>query len=146
LEAAMKRVALIMSVCAVAWFAGCFRQPTKSEFLKIEADCFRCYCFSNAPVAEAALLECERYARQCQENSVNDILYDEVLFRTYGRLYLVSRHLGKRQAAEEYLQKAAECQRRFSGNPARTNRPTMVMRGLIEQDVDHGLTVVWKSH
>jgi hypothetical protein len=141
----MKGLASIGTALAVAGAVGCSKQPTKSEFLRIEADCFKCYCFSNAPVAEAALLECERYAHQCREHSVNHIPYDEVLFRIYGRLYLVSKHLDRSQAAEQYLQKAAECYRRSSGNPARTNRPTMVMRGLIEQDVDQGLTVAWKT-
>jgi len=141
----MKRLALIVPICVVAWFTACSRQPTKLEFLRVEADCLKSYCSSNATAAEAALLGCETYARQCQESGLNGILYDQVLFRTYGRLYLVSQHLGRSQLAEQYLQKATERHRKFSGELGRNNPPTIVMRGLIEQEVDQGLTVVWKT-
>ncbi len=66
----MQRLALIVAVLAVAWVVCWAKQPTRPEFLRIEAKRLKCYCSINAPAAEAAHLECERYGRQWQENGV----------------------------------------------------------------------------
>ena len=113
--------------------------------MKLEAACLQCYCASNALAAQSALLACERYGRQCQAAGVNGIVYDEVFARIYGRLCLVSRHLGKDQAAEEYFRKAAQYYSRARADPLAAGRPPLGIKELIEKETDHGLRVAWKG-
>ena len=140
----MKWVILGCVIIAGALLTGCSERLTREGLLAREAYCLRCYCASNAVVAEAALLECVRYAQQCQEAGVKDILYDEVLARTYGRLYLVERHLGHSAEAEQYLQKYARFHAASSSLARRMGRPHGEMERLIEQKFDHGMQTAWR--
>ena len=132
---------VLAGVCLV----GCAKYPTREEFLAKEARCVQYYCASNALTAEAALLECARYAKQCQEAGVNGILYDEVFARIYGRLYLVERHLGHNAEAEQYLQKYARFHAVSSSLARQTGRPHGEMERLIEQKFDRSLQIAWKT-
>ena len=124
--------------------AGCAKSPTKQEFSAREAQCLRCYCSSNAPAAERALLDCADYARRCQEAGVEGIPYNQVFARIYGRLYLVERHLGNSGAAEQYLEKYARYHAVASTQARQTGRPHGEMEALIIQKFDQGLQVAWK--
>lgn len=141
----MKQLMASIFVLATVCLVGCAKCPTREEFLRKETECLKCYCVSNATAAEAALLECARYARQCQTAGVNGIKYDEVFARIYGRLYLVERHLGNSRAAEEYLDKIAQ----FYAGPGRVrpraDLPPIEMQALIEEKIDRGLMVAWKT-
>ena len=131
---------LVAGLCLV----GCAKPPTAKEFLAKEGKCLECYCRSNALTAETALLDCVLYAQKCQKVGVNDILYDEVFARMYGRLYLVERHLGHNADAEQYLEKYAHFHG-IAGSLARyTGRPHGEMERLIEQKFDSDLQVAWK--
>lgn len=132
-------------VLAAVCLAGCAGRPTKEEFSSRESECLKCYCASNAPAAEAALLELERYARQCQTAGVTGIQYDEVFARIYGRLYLVERRLGHSKAAEQYLAKYAHFHALSSTLARRIGRPYGEMERLIEHKFDDGLQAAWKS-
>lgn len=144
-EAVLERLVLSGLVLAGVCLVGCAQSPTREEFLRKEAECLKCYCASNGAAAEAALLECARYARQCQKAGVNGIKYDEVCARIYGRLYLVERHLGNSGTAEHYLQKVVPFYALPSSVPGRTAPPTANMQTLIEEKVDRGLKVAWKT-
>jgi hypothetical protein len=141
----MERLMLSSFVLAGVCLVGCGKSPTRAEFLAKEAKCVQDYCASNAPTAEAALLECARYTQQCQKAGVKGILYDEVFARTYGRLYLVARHLGHNEEAEQYLQKYACFHAVSSSLARRTGRPHGEMERLIEQKFDRGLQTSWRS-
>ncbi len=93
----------IVGTLGLMWFAGCSRRPTRLEFLRMESVALNCYCASNAPTAEAALVHLAQCARQCQNARVSGIQYDEVLSRAYGRLYLIERRLGHAKEAKQYL-------------------------------------------
>lgn len=132
---------VLAGVCLI----GCAKYPTREEFLKMEAECLKCYCVSNATAAKAALLECIRYARRCQKAGIKGIQYDEVLARTYGRLYLVERHLGNSGRAEQYLQEVVQIYSGPSSVPGQTGQPPVEIWTLIEEKIDRGLIVAWKT-
>lgn len=144
-EASIRRLVLIGLVLLGLWLAGCARYPTKEELLSKEAQCLRCYCTSNAVAAEAALLECARCAEQCQTAGIEGIQYDEVFARIYGRLYIVERHLGHSEAAEQYLQKYAHFHAVLSSVARRGGAPYGEMEKLLEHKFDRGLETAWKK-
>jgi hypothetical protein len=131
-------------LCAGLCLAGCSQGPTRAEFLRREANSLRCYCTGSAAEAEAALRESERYARRCQQAGIPGILFEEVGARTYGRLYLVEKRLGREAEAEQYLQRAAECYRRSRAAASNRPWPARELRHLIEQETDRGMQVAWK--
>ena len=141
----MERLMLGYFIMAGLFLAGCAKPLTKEEFLAQEAKCLQYYCASNALTAEAALLDCARYAEGCQKAGVQDILYDGVFARTYGRLYLVERHLGHSAEAEQYLEKYARYHAVSSTLARRTGRPHGEMERLIEQKYDQALQPAWKT-
>jgi len=141
----IERFVLIGLVLAGLCLAGCDRSPTKEEFLSKEMQCLQCYCASNAVAAETALLDCARYADACQKAGIDGIQYDEVFARIYGRLYIVERHLGRSEAAEEYLQMYARFHALSSSFARRTGRPYGEMERLIERKFDDGLQVAWRT-
>jgi hypothetical protein len=141
----MKRLMVSGFVLAGVCLAGCTKSPSREEFFAKEAKCVQYYCASNAPTAEAALLECARYAEQCQKAGVKGILYDDVFARIYDRLYLVERHLGHSAEAEQCLQKYARFHAVSSTLARQTGRPHGEMERLIEQKFDHGLQTAWKT-
>lgn len=126
-------------------FAGCGKPPTRQELLSREVKALHCYCASNAAVAETALLECARYVERCRQAGVEGIQYDEVLARTYGRLYLVARRLGHHPAAEQYLACYARVHARLSPEARRAARPCGEMERLIRNEYDGGLQTTWKT-
>lgn len=135
-----------MFVIAGVCLAGCTQEhATRAELTRKEIKSMKAYCTGKAPAAEAALLECARYSARCQREGVSGILFDEVFARTYGRLYLVEKHLGKQRAAEEYYQKAAECYQRSYGARRRSIARSHEMQLLIEKELDRGLRVAWKA-
>jgi hypothetical protein len=141
----MERLMMSGFVLVGVCLAGCAKSPTREEFFAKEAKCVQYYCASNAPAAEAALLECAHYVQQCQKAGVNGILYDEVFARIYGRLYLVERHLGHSEAAEQYLEKYAHFHAVSSSLARRTGRPHGEKERLIEQKFDSALQAAWKA-
>lgn len=141
----MNRLMLGGFVLAGVCLVGCAKGPTKEVFLRHEAECVQCYCASNAVTAEAALLDCARYAEECQQAGVKGIAYDQVFARTYGRLYLMERHLGHSAEAEQYLQKYARYHAIASSLARRTGGPHGEMERLIEQKYDRGLHAAWKT-
>ncbi len=141
----MKRITLACIIIAGLFVAGCAKHPARDEFRVKEAKCLQCYCASNAVTAEAALLECARLAQQCQQAGVEGVPYDEVFARTYGRLYLVERHLGHNAEAEQYLEKYAHFHAVASSLARQTGRSHGEMERLIEQKFDSNLQVAWKA-
>lgn len=141
----MERGILAYLIMAGLFLAGCGKPPTTEEFLGQEAKCLQYYCASNALTAKAALLDCARYAEECQKAGVKGILYDEVFARTYGRLYLVERHLGHSAEAEQYLEKYARYHAVSSTLARQTGRPHGEMERLIEQKYDQALQPAWKT-
>jgi hypothetical protein len=139
----MKNVILCCTILVSVFLAGCGNPPSKQEFLAMEAECVRCYTQSNALAAEAALLECVRFAEQCQKAGVRGILFDEVFARLYGRLYVVARHLGHNTQAERYLEKYGRYHAALSTLTRRTGHPHGEMVNLIKEKYDHGLHPVW---
>jgi hypothetical protein len=133
-------------VIAGLYLSGCAQEhATRAELTRKEIKALKSYCTGTAQTAEADLLECERYSRCCQREGVSGIRFDEVLARTYGRLYLVEKHLGNNRAAEEYFQKAAAVyQESLAANRRSVARPAE-MRLLIEKELDHGLRVAWRT-
>ncbi len=140
----MRPLAISIFVLTVAGLVGCSQPATRTEFIKKDAECLRCYCASNAISAETALLELNDYALQCQKEGVTGILYDEVFTRIYGRLYLVEEHLGKRQAAEAYLQQAIAHYRGSGGSPRQGGLPAQEIRDLILREANTGPQVAWQ--
>lgn len=141
----MERFMLGYSIMAGLFLAGCAKPPTMEECLAQEAKCLQCYCASNALTAEAALLDCARDTEACRKAGVKGILYDEVFARTYGRLYLVERHLGHSAEAEQYLEKYARYHAVSSTLARRAGRPHGEMERLIEQKYDQALQPAWKT-
>ncbi len=141
----MKSILPVCCIIAGLLVAGCAKPAARDEFRAVEAKCLQCYIASNAVTAEAALLECARCAQQCQEAGVEGIPYDEVFAQTYGRLYLVERHLGHDAEAEQYLEKYARFHGMASSLARRTGRPHGEMERLIAQKFDSSLQVAWKS-
>jgi hypothetical protein len=141
----MDRLIAVGLLLAAFCLAGCSEPPTKEKFSSRELKCLQCYCRSNAVSAEAALLECARYADACQKAGVKGIQYNEVSARIYGRLYLVEQHLGHSMAAEQFLQKYAK----FRADSARVAGNAGLLRPeverMIERELDHGLRTVWQS-
>jgi hypothetical protein len=142
----LKRITAVCLVIVGPVLAGCSNRPTAEELFAHETQCLRCYCASNAPAAEAALLDCVQYAQQCQRAGVKGIQYDEVFGRLYGRLYLVERHLGHREAAEQYLERYAHFHAASSSLARQIGRPHGEMERLITQKFDEGLQAGWKNH
>ena len=140
----MKRLKLSGIVLAVVCLAGCAGKPTREEFFSRESECLKHYCASNLLAAEAALIELERYAQQCQQAGVGGIQYNEVFLRIYGRLYLVERRLGHSKEAERDLEKYARFHGLSSTLARRMGRPHGEMERLIDEKVDQGLQVGWK--
>ncbi len=139
-------ICVAIPIIAGVFLAGCTQQhATRAELIKKEIAALKSYCTGNARTAEAALLDSERYSRCCQLAGVNGILFDEVFARTYGRLYLVEKHLGKSGAAEEYFQKAAEHYQRSFAARGRSITGPHAMQLLIEKELDAGLKVAWKA-
>jgi hypothetical protein len=140
----MKPLALTIFVLTGAGLVGCSKPATRTEFLRKDVACLRCYCASNAISAETALLELNRYALRCQKEGVSGILYDQVFSRTYGRLYLVEMHLGKREEAEDYLQKAVQYYRSSGHGRRQTSLPPPETRELVLREANPGLQVAWQ--
>jgi hypothetical protein len=137
---------LSMVVIVGVWVSGCTQEhATRADLARREIASLRSYCTGTARAAEADLLECERYSCVCQREGVSGIRFDEVFARTYGRLYLVERHLGRKRAAEEYLQKAAEFYRRSYAPSVRSVARPKEIQLLIEKELDRGLRVAWKT-
>jgi hypothetical protein len=111
----------------------------------METKALRYYCASSAPAAEAALLDCARYAEKCQKVAVPGIIYDEVFARIYGRLYIVERRLGNGDRAEQCLEKYARFHAASSTLARRTGRPYGEMERLIEEKFNQGLQPAWKT-
>jgi len=141
----MKRLVMVGWLVACACLVGCDDSPTRRILLKKEAECLQCYCFSNAPVARAALLDCARYAEQCQAAGVEGIIYDEVFARIYGRLYRVERRLGHTAEAERCLEKYSHFHALNSSVARRTGRPHGEMERLLDDKYDRGLQAAWKT-
>jgi len=141
----MKNLMLAGFVMAGLCLAGCSEAPTRKEFLAKETSSFQCYCVSNAVTAETALLDCVRYAEQCQQAGVKGILYDEVFARIYGRLYLVARHLGHNAEAEQHLQKFAYFDTLAHTLPRQNDQPQEEMERAIEKKFDSDLQIAWKN-
>jgi len=141
----MKNIMLVCTILAGLILTGCAKRPTRQEFLTREAQCLKQYCSSDATAAEAGLLDLARYVERCQKTGVADIQYNEVMARTYGRLYLVERHLGRSAEAEVSLQKYAHYHGVSSSLARRTGRPHGEMEKLIEQKFDPGLQKLWGS-
>jgi hypothetical protein len=125
--------------------AGCAKCPTREECFAKQTQCLLIYCSSNAPAAEAALLDCADYVRRCEKAGVEGIPYHEVFARLYGRLYLVERHLGHSAAAERCLEKYARYYGVASTQARQTGRAYGEMEALIRRKFDQGLEVAWKS-
>ena len=140
----MKRFTLTWLMLVALLFAACEKFPTKEAFLAKETKALQAYCSNDVPKAETALLECLDYAKGCQQAGVKGIYYDEVFGRTYARLYLVARHLGHNQEAEQYLQNYAHFHAIASTYARLNNRPYGEMERMFEQKFDRGLQIAWK--
>jgi len=126
--------------------SGCMQEhATRAELTRKEIKSLKSYCTGTAQNAEAALRECERYCGCCQRDGVSGIRFDEVFARTYGRLYIVEKHLGKNAAAEEYFQKAAALYHKSLAANGRSVVRPHEMQLLLEKELDRGLKVAWKT-
>jgi hypothetical protein len=141
----MKRPMIGSVVAAGVFLAGCGERPTKQEFLARELNALESYCTADAMTAHDALRVSVVYIEKCRKLGVQGILYDEVLARSYGRLYLVERHLGHSADAEE-------CLRKYMQILAVSNSRATVERGgrsslehLVAERVDGDLHASWKS-
>ncbi|MBE0544704.1 MAG: hypothetical protein IH623_25475 [Verrucomicrobia bacterium] len=80
--------------------------------------------------AEAAMLELERYTRECEKLGSRDIKFHQHYAAIYSRLYLVNKKLGRDQTADQYYQKAIEYwEREF----ARRGLPAPTPQEMCEQ-------------
>ncbi len=139
------RVGLLMGlVIAGLGCSGCRPPPTREKLLSCEVRALHCYCASNAVVAEAALLDCARYAEQCRQAGVGGIAYDEILALTYGRLYVVARGRGRDEAAERYLIQYARFHARLSTEARRSAGVYGDMERVISHKFDGGLRTAWR--
>ena len=137
---------LMMVIIAGLCFTGCDEErATRAQLIKKERESLKCYCTGNAHTAEASLLECERYSRECLRQGVSGIIYDEVFARTYGRLYLVNKHLRRNEAAEHYYRLAADHYQRALGTIHRSIARPQEMITLIEKELDQGLRIAWRA-
>ncbi len=143
-ERAMMRCAFGIIVLVSAMLLGCSPKASRTEFVRKDVQCLRCYCASNAVIAEAALLDLVEYAERCQQESVSGILYDQVLGRAYARLFLVEEQMGKRQAAEWSYGKALEHYQRAGLSRGRTNLMVGRVREVVEMMADPNLSVAWR--
>jgi hypothetical protein len=141
----MKPLALSIIVLTGVGLVGCSKPATRTEFIRKDVACLRCYCASNAIVAEKALLELDQYARQCQKEGVSGILYDEVFSRIYGRLYLVEKQLGERRAAEHCLQKAVQHYQSSGHVPSQTGPPLPQIQELVIRAANPGFNLAWQN-
>jgi hypothetical protein len=141
----MKIMVIICSVVLSLCLSGCSERPTREQFLGNAARSLQCYCASNAPSAEAALMEFERYAHQCRRAGIKGIPYDEVLARTYARLYLLERHLEHEAAAERYLENYGHFYTTQGSLARQMDRPPGDMESLIQHKYDEGLRPRWKN-
>ena len=139
----MNYVILLVLIVAGCGFTGCSEKATRTEFRKRDVSCLRCYCASNALTAETALLELARYAGRCQNEKVSGIPYDDIFARTYARLYLVEKHLGKSQAAQQHLRDALEYYKRSGRKPGSLDLAPAMVGELLAQKADLSLAVAW---
>jgi len=129
----------------VTTFVGCSGAPNSHQYVRKSLDFVTRYLNSDAQSAEAALLEWERYALQCQQGGTKGVRFDQQFAAIYGRLSLVSKHLGKNDEAEDYFQKALDWSQRASARDGRQKQTPEQVRSWIE-DLDRFVGVpLWKK-
>jgi hypothetical protein len=89
-------------------FQGCSKKPSEREYFRKMMDTRVVYLYSNAPAAEAALLELEAFARKCQDARIWRVKFEKEFVFIYARLYLLNKHAGKESEAEAYFNKFYE--------------------------------------
>lgn len=105
-EAATRGIGSVLLAALVGSLLSCARAPTSLEHLRRETDLVGLYLKTNAPGAEAAMLELEKYTRRCERGGTRRVDFARTYAAIYSRLYLVEKRLGKREAAERYYHQA----------------------------------------
>jgi hypothetical protein len=86
---------------------GCRQPPSHFEHSQRTAKSMEVYLSSSAVAAEVAILDLEKYTRECEEAGSPGINFDAAYAAIYSRLYLIDLRLGRREPAEAYYEKAA---------------------------------------
>lgn len=100
--------AVLIAVLAVACITSCRRAPDETEHFTHAALLLQQYLTTNALGAEAAMLELEKYTRECEKAGSREIKFNQHYAAIYSRLYLVDKALGKQPSADRYYQLAAD--------------------------------------
>ena len=94
---------LLTLICGL----GCQRGRDETSYFAKSIDCLDHYLNTNAPSAEAAMLELERFTQDCEKVGSQGIDFNEYYAALYSRLYLLSHKLGKHENASRYYGLAA---------------------------------------
>ncbi|MBI1178845.1 hypothetical protein GC207_15545 [bacterium] len=105
------RFLLVASLTATLASTGCRKSgdiPSDGDPFEKAAQALEIYLGTNALDAEAAMLDLEKFIKQCEKSGNRDMPYAEYYASTYSRLYRVQRALGKTNDANQNYQRALE--------------------------------------
>jgi hypothetical protein len=98
----------LVTITILACLIGCRRAPDEFEYVANVTRLLDQYLNTNASGAGAAMLELEKYTRECERLGSREIKFNQHYAAIYSRLYLVEKALGKDNAAAEHYRKATE--------------------------------------
>lgn len=135
----------VACITGCLFVVGCGRSSSSTEQFLKSAELVDTYLNTNAPGAEAAMLELEKLIHEWESRGATGIDYDQQYAAVYSRLILVTSALGKNQEAKTYYNRASNYWRKVY---EKKGLPLPSTDQMLEQinAVDRHLTGVrWKS-
>jgi hypothetical protein len=113
--------------------AGCTQSGTRAltggEYVVRLGEFLEVYLTTNAPAAEAAMIELLRLTQECERARTSHIEYDQQYAAIYSRMYLVQKKMSKTAEAQANHQKAIDYWQKFYTR----SRSTLALRQIREQ-------------